>query len=324
MTDFEALRQRWEDNRPLYEDLCVQVESVLKSETRRRGIQCQISSRPKGISNFLKKAIRKGYPDPYNQIEDKAGARVVCTYLNSLPILEEIIRNNFIVLAYEDKSESLAFDQIGYLGIHFQVRLLSDSSDIDAGGITLQSLECEIQLHTRSQNLWADIAHELSYKPAQEPPSEIKRAIYRLVALVEIFDQEVGISRNKLLSIPGFLEAQMLEQLDQSYYQFTSREYDRELSLKILQYLETLLTDEEKEGFAPHMEDFVNRNREKIQKIFEDYLEDDRRNLLLFQPEVLFVFDRLEANRFKLKETWVKTLPLNLLESLADVWGTSV
>ncbi len=324
MTDHEALRRRWEENRPLYQDLCNRVESVLAKETRKRGVQCVISSRPKGISNFLKKAIRKGYGDPYEEIEDKAGARVVCTYHDSLSTLEEIIRNNFLVLTHENKSENLTYDQIGYLGIHFQVRLLIDKNSSGTDSSSLQSLECEIQLHTRAQNLWADISHELSYKPAKEPPPKIKRAIYRLVALVEIFDDEVADSRRKLLTTPGFLEAQMLEQLDQSYYQFTSRDYDKELSLKILQDLEALLSDEEKEGFGSHMEEFVSRNHDKIQRIFEDYLEDDRRNFLLYQPEVLFVFDRLEVDSFKLKETWVKTLPLNLLESLADVWGTSV
>ncbi len=116
----------------------------------------------------------------------------------------------------------------------------------------------------------------------------------------------------------------MLEQLDHSFFRFTSRGYDRELSLKILEALETLLSGDEIEGFSSHMEDFVDRNYNKIRKIFEDYFEDERCNPLLYQPEVLSVFDRLELDSFKLKKTWVKTLPLDLLENLADVWGTSI
>jgi len=71
------------------------------------------------------------------------------------------------------------------------------------------------------------------------------------------------------------------------------------------------------------LDDFVEHNREKLEEIFRDYAEDERCNPLLFQPETLLVFERLDKDPFRLKEVWARALPLELLESLAAIWGTA-
>jgi len=231
----------------------------------------------------------------------------------------EIVRQKFTVHKYDNKALGLEYDQLGYLGIHFEVSLPDghlDSFD------QLRGLICEVQLHTRAQNLWADISHELSYKPSQTPPPEIKRAIYRLVAVVEIFDQQVAIARRAMLNLDGFQEARMLEQLDRHFYRFTAKPYDRELSLSTLLGLQGLFSKEEIEGFESLLDEFVDRHAGKLSQIYAQYAEDDRCNPLLFQPETMLVFERLERDPFRLKEAWENFLPLELLESLATVWGS--
>ncbi len=280
-----------------------------------------VHARPKEVASFLKKALRKQYSKPYEEIRDKAGVRVVCTYYDSLAELEVIVRESFVVHTCENKTLGLEYDQLGYLGIHFEVSLPEKTP---ASNDQHQGLICEIQLHTRAQNIWADISHELSYKPSQPPPTEVKRRIYRLVALAEIFDDEVAQARKEMLSLSGFQEARMLEQLDRHYYRFTAKTYDRELSLEILSGLQELLSDEEMRAFGPLLDSFVERNAAKLEEIFGQYANDERCNPLLFQPETLLVFERLERDMFHLKETWAKLLSLDLLESLATIWGTSV
>ena len=321
MTNLEALRERWLSERPLYGEFCKRVKGILETEARRVGIACTVHARPKEVASLLKKALRKRYANPYEEILDKAGVRVVCTYYDSLSQLEAIVRNLFVVHSYENKTLGLEYDKLGYLGIHFEVSLPETCVEPDD---KYRGLICEIQLHTGAQNLWADVSHELSYKSSQEPPTEIKRAIYRLLALVEIFDGEVAEARREILSLPGFQEGRMLEQLDGHFFRFTAKPYDRELSLEILSGLQTLFSKEEVEGFGPLFEEFVKRNDEKLAQIFSQYADDERCNPLLFQPETLLVFERLERDAFRLKETWARLLPLELLESLATVWGTSI
>lgn len=320
MTDLEALRERWLAEREIYEEFAKHVKGLLEAETRRRGIACAVHARAKEVASLLKKALRKHYSDPYNEIRDKAGVRVIVIYYDQLAELEKLIRDLFVVLGYENKIVGLDYDQLGYLGIHFEVALPNEESD--AG--RFHGLVCEIQLHTRAQNLWAEISHELTYKPLQPTPVEIKRAIYRLVSLVEIFDQEIARARKTIFNLPGFQEAGMLDQLEKNLLRFTAKTFDKALSLDIIPRLLPLFSNEELEGFSTLLDDFVERNREKLVEIFRDYARDERCNPLLFQPEALLVFERLDKDPFHLKEVWAKALPVELLESLAAIWGKSV
>ena len=322
MIDLETIRERWSTEQRVYGELADHVKGILESQSKARGIPCTLGSRPKGVASLLKKALRGNYADPYNEITDKAGVRAICTYFDDLSLLEKIVIDQFSVQSYENKTVGLEYNQLGYLGIHFEVKLPEDTL-ISVKKKELSGLVCEIQLHTRAQNLWADISHELSYKAAQDPPVEVKRAIYRLVALVEIFDQEVRQARETMLSLPGFQEAQMLEQLERNIYKFTTNRFDRELSLFIIPKLEGVFSETEIQGYGALIDSFVERNEPKLQAIYRDYA-DDGRHALLFQPESLLIFERIERNSFVIKEVWARILPLDLLDSLATVWGTAI
>jgi hypothetical protein len=56
--------------------------------------------------------------------------------------------------------------------------------------------------------------------------------------------------------------------------------------------------------------------------MFESYAESEDRSIMLFQPEVLLILERLEADRYKLQESWAEIYPLGELERLATNWGS--
>ena len=300
MTELEELREQWVSERPLYKEFCIRVKNILEEKNRLESIPCVIQFRVKEPAEFLKKVLRNQYRDPYNEITDKAGTRVVCTYYEDLVRVEELVCDTFVVHRHENKRLGLDYDQLGYLGIHFEVSLsettLTDNNDEHKG------LICEIQIHTGAQNVWSDISHELAYKPLQEPPSEIKRRVYRLMSLVEIFDDEVSSARTELLNLNGFQEAKMLGRLEKHFYRFTAKPYDRELSLEIVPVIERLFTLEELEKFEPLLDDFVEQNEDKLALIFKTYSQDERCNPLLFQPESLLIFQCLEKDPFSSKK----------------------
>ncbi len=314
----ETVRTQWKENRPKYEALCKKVAYMLKAETQKCGFDCDISFRAKEIDSLIRKVLRKKYADPYNEVSDKAGVRVVCTYRDSLEQLTDIVEQGFEVCGKEDKAAELEFDKLGYPGIHFAIKLQSDCL---AENNELDGLICEIQLLTRAQSLWADISHELAYKPTQPPPYEVQRAIHLQSALVEIFDSQMTEARKVMLELPGGLEMRMLEELDSHFFRFTAAKYDRELSLMILNGLQAMFLEEDLDAFGCLIAHFVESKKDTLEYVFKAYADDDRRSPLLFQPESIVIMFCMERNAFKLKETWGRFMPLDLLQGLADAWG---
>ena len=269
------------------------------------------------MSSFLKKALKGKYEDPFSQIKDKAGVRVITHYPWDMARIEQLVRGSFIICEDEDKRTSGSFQTLGYRGTHFEVKLSS-------GPAELCGLSCEVQVLTRAESLWADTAHYLSYKPAQPPSDHVQRAIYRLIALVEIFDSEVERAYDAIRSDKGYEEARLLHVLEQYYYQFAAKQGDHELSLEVLSILSRAQRPELLETFESSVEDFVTRNRDKLVEFYERHREDDRANPFIWQPEVILILLQLESDSFILKEAWQEVFPLELLISLADAWGAAI
>ncbi|MCI2975531.1 MAG: hypothetical protein MP439_05585 [Ferrimicrobium sp.] len=320
--DLMALRERYQAEQPRYQALAASVVQQLHTATRQHGLPCSVEGRAKDTASFLKKALRKDYASPWDDIHDKAGVRVITLYQSHASEVEQIIRNLFHVRHYEDKRRDLPPDRLRYLGVHFEVSVPDEGnpprSTEDAG-----ELVCEIQLHTQAQNLWATVSHELLYKPVQEAPSEVARGVYRLMALLELFDGEVERGRDQIRRLPGYEEARMLTILEQQFWTLVARPTDVDLSKRIITVLLPLIGSDNASDYKSTLDTFVETHREKLDEIFADYAEDDR-NVLLSQPECLLVFERLTVDPFALVDVWQRHLPTDLLTSLSEVWGTPV
>ncbi|MGH9045182.1 MAG: GTP pyrophosphokinase [Acidimicrobiales bacterium] len=245
MADLDALRQRYLTERPAYAALAEDVAGCLRAATRRSGLICEVEGRAKDVASFLKKALRKEYASPGDDIHDKATARVVTVYESQVEEVEDLVRELFVVHHHEDKRHSLAPDTLSYLGVHFEVSL---SPDV-AGAAGAEGRLCEIQVHTRAHNLWATVSHELLYKPAQAPPGEVTRSIYRLMALLELFDGEVARGRQQIQDHPGYEEARMLDTLERQFYALAGRHAEIELSRRLVSALAPALSSEEAAGY---------------------------------------------------------------------------
>jgi putative GTP pyrophosphokinase len=75
----------------------------------------------------------------------------------------------------------LKLDQVGYQGIHYDIKL----NDDEVAGTEFDGVWGEIQVRTLAQHLWSDMSHELGYKPELSVPDEMQRRLFRLSALVE-------------------------------------------------------------------------------------------------------------------------------------------
>lgn len=314
--DLRQLRDRFLEERPTYERLAAHVEERLAHVMRQAGIRCRLESRAKDPSSLLKKAIRKGYADPLNEIADKAGARIIVASLDRLRAADDLINEAVDVLWREDKGQLLNPTELGYLGIHYGVRVRQDD---EARGLFGQ-LECEVQLNTAAQRAWADVSHELLYKPLVKPDPVVSRVLTRLMALMEIFDESVVGARETLMQMDGWKTGAVLAGLEQEFLPLAAHDYDRELSTLALNALLPAYGDEEVGAIEERLHRFSINNREKLERLFHDYA-DDPRHVMLFQPEAIAVFERLETEPFLLREHWQTALPVEFLEDLATVWG---
>ena len=318
-SDLDDLRVRFLEQRPRLDALRDLVRSRLCDELAARHlVSVEVEARVKEVASFVKKALRKGYADPWDDIRDKVGVRLVAMYADAVPELERMVRESFAVHHYEDKRASLEPNKLDYLGSHFEASIRDADATADVAGLVF-----EVQVHTQAESLWAGISHELLYKAPDAPPNDISRGLYRLLALVELFDLEVDRARRAIMDQPGFPEALVLSELERQFFSLTAHRADPALSRFVIGVLRPLLSDDELRQYPAQLARFVSEHHDKLVGIYEDYLNDDR-NPLMSQPESLLVFERLENDLQRVPGVWVEQLPPGLLRSFSEIWGTPV
>lgn len=316
----------YEIERPRFETLAHRIQAALERDLRSAGVYCEVSSRAKEIPSFVKKALREGYSDPLAEIGDKAGVRVIVPYLEDIGRVEAVVAAVCHVEDREQKLEALEYDRLGYLGVHLELQpkpeLLVGQADLGPDSPELTDLRAELQIHSKAQSAWAVISHDLLYKPPVEAADETKRAVTRLVALVELFDGEVDRLRKVIAGDPDYAEMAVAANLDDRLLQFTSRSPDRKLSMLSIPFLVHLYGCEPSAVVDTHIDPYIATNRQKLQGIYEAYADDETANPLLSQPEAFLILERLQNDRDRLREDWpVDRLNFELLESMALIAG---
>jgi putative GTP pyrophosphokinase len=175
-----------------YEQLCAEIAYILKKKLSKDSIEySSVSFRAKTLKSFLIKIVRKTYENPFNEITDFAGVRVVFLYQNDLTRIEHIIKKEFEILKKVDKLNEKGIEKFGYGAIHYIVKIGKNSSG--ARYDDLKKLVCEIQVRTVLQDAWAIIDHHLVYKKESEIPTNLQRKLNSLAGLFETADNQFDI-----------------------------------------------------------------------------------------------------------------------------------
>lgn len=315
--NLEELRKRFLAHEQQFNDLLAYGLALLREElARRRLVGVEVHGRVKAVAGFVKKAIRKNYASPWDEIRDKVGFRLTAVYSHSIGDLEDLVEQVFELHNKEDKRAKLAANTLDYLGSHFEVSLRPPCPPL------LDNLVFEIQVHTAAESLWAGISHELLYKTPIDPPLDVRRSLYRLLALAELFDLETARCQTAIMRDPDFPEALVLFQLERLFLGLTAHRTDPELSRFVVTTLRPAFEGQDLSGYPHDLEAFVGQHKSKLSSVYGDYLNDDR-NPLMSQPESLLIFERLENDPFLLQNVWSQSqnLPIRLLTSFAAIWG---
>ncbi len=154
--------------RNLYESAAKQLSlkfEVLNSEFNvlyKRNPIHHIESRVKSSESIAAKLIKRGLPitieSAKNNINDIAGVRVVCNYIDDVYSVAEMFRRqrDVEILKLQDYIKNPNYN--GYRSLHLDICVpvyLSDRTEY---------VRAEIQIRTIAMDFWASLEHDIRYK----------------------------------------------------------------------------------------------------------------------------------------------------------------
>ncbi len=181
-----------------YEKLGLNISQALSLLLEENNIPfLSINYRVKNHDSFMEKIERKDYENPFEEVEDICGIRVICYYQSDIEKIKAIISKEFNTLNDENKEEILEFDQFGYRSSHFIIKIKEDwLTTPNYRG--LQDLKAELQVRTILMHAWAEIEHKLAYKSETQIPNEYKRKFSRISAKLEEADEQFEEIKNRI------------------------------------------------------------------------------------------------------------------------------
>jgi putative GTP pyrophosphokinase len=295
MTDRETeFVTRWHNEQDIYsawgEFVCETLTECLKSSLEReafdRFIRIPVKHRLKDESSLLAKAFHrnKNYCDPYNDIEDKVGARVVVLLTADIRIVEKCILSCSRWEAsmardfeHERAQNPNVFD---YQSLHYIVRSKGGNS---FSGISISDgVPCEIQIRTLLQHAYSELTHDTIYKPSVTAEHDIKRAAAKSMALIEATDDYFTQVHSRISELTA--PTKILTD-------FVLEVYNSKIKLvPTLTSLNTLMIDHFKtwatENFETDLPDFLDWKPFIVRQIQEKYAS----SLIYRQPAILLVY----------------------------------
>ncbi len=223
--------------RAKYQRLMDESAHILDNALGTRGIRVHSRiSRLKTHESVLAKAERKDLRDPYNELNDIAGLRVVCRFLSDLSAIEEAIRSSFSVLTVDNKIEGPDTSSFGYMSLHYVVQIKDEYVGPRYDG--LHGIPLEIQVRTILMDAWATISHYLDYKAESSIPSELRKDFHAISAILYTADKHFELF---------FLESKASRQRATETVSQSKPSLNQELNLdNLIPYLEFRFPDREK------------------------------------------------------------------------------
>ena len=295
MKDRETeLLERWRRERPMYEAWGAYVSETLTAAVAREihpatvelFFRIPVKRRTKEEGSLLTKAFRRGkpYANPYDDIEDKVGLRIVVLFSEEIRIVERSILACDQWIAekardFEEERGSRPFE-FDYQSLHYIVRSKGARSH---GGVEVTAnTPCEVQVRTILQHAYSELTHDTIYKPSVQAEPDVKRTAAKSMALIEATDDYFTQVRQRLekAQAPG---QQVTNILDRLYREFTDLEPQPSP-------LNTLLVDHFKQWAREDFQaDLVAFIQEKT--FLADFIRERAPTDLLYrQPAALLVY----------------------------------
>ena len=184
--DIQDIKKEYDKRVVNYGKLETEVTFVLEQKMSAAGIHVhQVTGRIKEFESVIQKANRMETEEPFKDIEDICGIRVICLFLSDLQRIGGIIESSFKILKKDDKIYSQP-DAFGYLSVHYVGTL--PKSFTGPRYDELKEIRFEIQVRTIAMHAWATISHYLDYKSTLAIPSRLRKDFNALSAMFYVAD----------------------------------------------------------------------------------------------------------------------------------------
>ncbi|HYX72287.1 MAG TPA: RelA/SpoT domain-containing protein [Nitrososphaera sp.] len=251
---------------PVTERFCVELSNQINRllDDGQILLGFPIESRVKKWESLTNKLERLSLRvDSVKDLNDLIGLRLILLFKRDMIEVCKILADNFKVIDQYDTQERLKEDQFGYSSIHFIIELpetwLAVPTLAQLGGI-----KAEVQVRTFAQHIWAAASHSLQYKQEESVPPPVRRAIYRVSALLETVDLEFE---------------RVLEQRDLYRSNISSLDNDAPLNVDLLEeVLDSLLpainkgSNEEYSNLLTDLLHFDINTRKKLEALVHKHL----------------------------------------------------
>ena len=183
---------RYNRERDYYQAVCNLCAAQCRSLLASRGIRAMVTNRSKEPSSLeqklrkrLSQASGKDPDTAYRDIVDLAGVRIAVYFPGNLAEVENLICESFDVEQRKQFPQESPIDRppFGYSAVHYHVRLRHGSPG-DSERRYSEAL-VEIQIASVLMHAWAEVEHDLAYKPSTgELSSDEREILNQLNALV--------------------------------------------------------------------------------------------------------------------------------------------
>ncbi len=204
------------------EELKVKFKTM-RSELKKREEYAPIefvTGRVKKISSILDKAKRLdvSMDDLETGIEDIAGIRIMCQFVEDIRRVAQYIRMRKDLTVLYEKDYITNYKESGYRSFHMIVEYPVQTA------LGQKNVLAEIQIRTLAMNFWATIEHSLNYKFKESLPDEMRKRLKKAAEAANVLDNEMSSIRQEILIAQKSFEdnsnivSQLLSAIHQLYF----------------------------------------------------------------------------------------------------------
>ncbi len=160
----------------------------------------RVDGRVKRISSILDKAQKKQIPieDIEGQLEDIAGIRIICQFVEDIDKVVELIRNREDMEVKKEKDYVNHAKASGYRSYHMIIYYTIQTRKGP------KRLKAEIQIRTMAMNFWATIEHSLQYKYKGNMPDHLYEKLLKAAEAIIVLDHEMSLVREEIMDAQNF------------------------------------------------------------------------------------------------------------------------
>jgi ppGpp synthetase/RelA/SpoT-type nucleotidyltranferase len=184
----KQIRATYNANLDLYKALRDEVEFEIKHALDQTDIKYHsVTARFKTVASLLGKVENRQIKDPFSEVRDIVGARVVTLFLSDIQKILDLLKETFEVDLVDNKIDDTDPRLFGYFSVHLHARIKATFSGTRYDKI--KTIPFEIQIRTIAMDAWASASHYLAYKSDADVPSDLKRDFNALSGLYYVADK---------------------------------------------------------------------------------------------------------------------------------------